>query len=170
MAKAPRKPSERFTRLAASVREERDRLARVVQETAGALKRLSSSRVPSTLELRGLGDVLHDFYTGAERIFAKIAPELNGGVPAGLSWHHELLGNMTLELPGIRPAVIRRETARALEEFLRFRHLFRNVYGFELEWPRLRALARRVPKAWRLLRADVKRFLSFLDATARAEE
>jgi hypothetical protein len=103
MTKAPHRPGERFARLAASVREERDRLARVVQEAAGALKRPSSSHVPSTLELRGLGDVLHDFYTGAERIFAKIAPELNSGVPAGLSWHHELLDNMTLELPGIRP-------------------------------------------------------------------
>ncbi len=170
MAKAPHKPGERFARLAASVREERTRLARVVQEAADALEQLSASRAPSTLELRGLGDILHDFYTGAERIFAKIAPELNGGVPAGLSWHHELLDNMTLELPGIRPAVIRRETARALDEFLRFRHLFRNVYGFELEWPRLRALARRVPKAWQLLKVDVEHFLSFLDATAQAKE
>jgi hypothetical protein len=170
MTKAPDKRGERFARLAASVREERDRLARVVQETAEALKQLSTSDSPSTLELRGLGDILHDFYTGAERIFSKIAPELNGGVPAGVAWHHELLDNMTLELPGIRPAVIGRETVRVLEEFLRFRHLFRNVYGFELEWPRLRALARRVPRAWRLLKADVERFLQFLDAAARAEE
>ena len=170
MTKAPRKPSERFVRLAASVREERNHLARVVQEAASALEQLSASRTPSTLELRGLGDILHDFYTGAERIFAKIAPELNGGVPAGLSWHRELLDNMAIELPGISPAVIRRETARTLDEFVRFRHLFRNVYGFELEWPRLRALARRVPKAWRLLNADIERFLSFLDAAARAEE
>jgi hypothetical protein len=116
-----------------------------------------------------LGDILHDFYTGAERIFMKIAPELNGGVPAGVSWHRELLDNMTLELPGIRPPILRRETAHALEEFLRFRHLFRNLYGFELEWSRLRALARRVPKAWRLFASDIERFLSFLDAAAQAD-
>ena len=63
-----------------------------------------------------------------------------------------------------------RETARLLGEFLRFRHLFRNVYGFELEWPRLRGLARRVPRTWRLLKTDIERFLKFLEATAQAEE
>jgi hypothetical protein len=89
--------------------------------------------------------------------------------PAGLSWHRELLDNMTLDLRGIRPAVIRPATARALDEFLRFRHLFRNLYGFELEWPRLRALARRVPKAWRLFNGDIERFLEFLDAAAQPE-
>ena len=166
MAKTPARPGERFVRVAASVRAERSQLARVVHEAVSALDQVSASAAPRTLELRGLGDILHDFYTGAERVFAKIAPELNGGVPAGLSWHRELLGNMTLVLPGIRPAVIRRETAHALEEFLRFRHLFRNVYGFELEWPRLRALARKVPRVWRLLNTDIERFLGFLDAAA----
>ena len=169
MTKAPRRPGDRLARLAAVVRDEGERLARVVEETASALAQLSKT-APSVLELRGLGDILHDFYTGTERLFLKIAPELNGGVPAGLAWHRELLDNMTLEIPGIRPAVIRRETARGLDEFLRFRHLFRNVYGFELEWPRLRVLARRVPRTWRLLKADIERFLRFLEAAARADE
>jgi hypothetical protein len=168
MARAPREPGQRFARLAAAVRDESERLARTVEEAREALAKLSS-RSPSSLELRGLGDILHDFYTGAERIFVKIAPELNGGVPAGVSWHRELLDNMALDLPGIRPALLRRETVRALEEFLRFRHLFRNVYGFELEWPRLRALARRVPAVWRLLEADLERFLRFLGAASAPE-
>jgi hypothetical protein len=168
MSRAPRDPGQRFARLAAAVRDESERLARTVEEARTALAKFSS-RSPSNLELRGIGDILHDFYTGAERIFMKIAPELNGGVPAGVSWHRELLDNMALDLPGIRPALLRRETVRALEEFLRFRHLFRNVYGFELEWPRLRALARRMPAAWRLLKTDIERFLRFLTAASGTE-
>jgi HepT-like protein len=77
-----------------------------------------------------------------------------------------LLSNMTLDLPAIRPPVLRVETAQALEEFLRFRHLFRNLYGFELEWPRLHRLLERLPEAWAAVDADLERFLAFLDAAA----
>ena len=104
----------------------------------------------------------------SERIFEKIAPELNGGIPAGPACHRELVESMTLDLPNIRPPVISPSTARALAEFLRFRHLFRNLYGFELEWPRLRALLARLPDAWRALESDLRTFLEFLDAAARS--
>jgi len=169
MTRVARRPEERFVRLAAEVRAEIDRLSLVVGEAEGALKRFAA-RSPSTLELRGIGDVLHDFYTGTERIFMKIAPELNGGVPAGLSWHRELLHSMTLALPGIRPPLLRLQTARGLEEYLRFRHVFRNLYGFELEWDRLRPLLRRVKRVWSPLRGDLSRFLRFLEAAASSKE
>jgi hypothetical protein len=70
---------------------------------------------------------------------------------------------MTLELPKIRPPVVTKDTPHLLGEFLRFRHLFRSVYGFELEWPRLQALLEKLPSAWTALRRDVGRFLAFLD-------
>lgn len=167
MTRGASRPPERFARLAAVLRVELSRLERVVREAAAALTRFAQAE-PAVLELRGIGDVVHDFYTGAERIFEKIAPELNGGVPAGASWHRELLQNMTVDLPGIRPPVITEETAHRLDEFLRFRHLFRAVYGFDLEWPRLRSLLERLPAAWQGFRRDVDGFLRFLDNAAAA--
>lgn len=83
---------------------------------------------------------MHDFYTEIERIFEKVAPELNGGVPAGPAWHRDLLDSMSLDLPGVRPPVLSGATAAALAEYLRFRHLYRNLYGFELDWARLAPL------------------------------
>jgi hypothetical protein len=71
---------------------------------------------------------------------------------------------MALELPGLRPAVLTCATVRQLEEFLRFRHLYRNVYGFELEWNRLRPLLTRAEPTWAALRADLVTFLTFVDA------
>ncbi|MBI3183705.1 MAG: hypothetical protein HYZ28_16325 [Myxococcales bacterium] len=126
-----------------------------------------ATQEPPLRELRGIGDIVHDFYTGAERIFEKIAPELNGGVPAGHAWHRELLENMTLDLPSVRPPVLGRATAAALEEFLRFRHRFRNLYGFELEWRKLKPLVEAMPGVWALVRSDLERFLAFLDAAAK---
>jgi len=141
------------------------RVASVVAEADLALADFAEA-TPSRRELRGIGDIVHDFYTGAERMFEKIAPELNGGIPAGPAWHRHLLESMMLDLTNIRPPVITPSTAQALAEFLRFRHLFRNLYGFELEWPRLRALLARLPATWRALESDLRTFLDFLDAAA----
>jgi hypothetical protein len=167
MTGEPKRPVERFVRLAASIRGDIAAVGRVVEEARAAAADFAE-REPPLRELRGIGDIVHDFYTGIERVFEKVAPELNGGVPAGAAWHRELLRNMTLDLPGVRPPVLAVGTARALEEFLRFRHLFRNVYGFELDWARLPALLPRVPVVWDATREDLDRFLSFLDAAGRA--
>jgi hypothetical protein len=159
-------PRARFARVAATIRVEMDALDAVVAEAELALASFSE-RTPSGLELRGVGAIVHDFYTGAERIFERIAPEINGGIPAGAAWHRELVDSMALDLPGIRPPVIGDATADRLAEFLRFRHLFRNLYGHELEWLRLRPLVTRLPGAWHELQSDLRRFLQFLDAGAR---
>jgi len=39
---------------------------------------------------------------------------------------------MTLSIPEVRPPVLSKETAKMLDEFRSFRHVFRNVYGFNL--------------------------------------
>lgn len=158
-------PRQRFVRLAAAVQRQRELLDRVVDEAKEALRDFDD-REPPLRELRGIGAILHDFYTWVEKIFERIAPELNGGLPAGPAWHRELLDNMTLELPRVRPPVLRVETARALHELLRFRHLFRNLYGFEIEWPRLRALLEKVPGTWRAVEEDLERFEAFLEEAA----
>ena len=54
--------------------------------------------------------------------------------------HKRLLNKMTLKIPGLRPAVISKELKEALDEYLRFRHVFRNVYGYLLEWKRMKGL------------------------------
>jgi HepT-like protein len=158
----------RFVRLAAMLRQQRESTLRVVAEAREALEDFAD-REPPLRELRGIGAILHDFYTGIEHLFERIAPELNGGVPAGPSWHRELLENMTLELPGVRPPLLRAETAHALDEFLRFRHLFRNLYGFELLWPKVRALLEQLSPTWEEVDADLDRFLAFLEAAAEED-
>jgi len=43
---------------------------------------------------------------------------MDGGLPGGPTWHHDLLTQMTLDADKIRPAVIRSHTAAALGEYL----------------------------------------------------
>jgi hypothetical protein len=49
---------------------------------------------------------LHGFYSGVERLFEKIAATIDGSVPDSANWHQELLKQMSIEVPGVRPAVL----------------------------------------------------------------
>lgn len=48
---------------------------------------------------------------------------------------------MTIPIKQIRPAVISEELAAGLDEYLSFRHVFSNIYGFELKGDRIDYLA-----------------------------
>jgi len=70
---------------------------------------------------------LQSYYTSVERILSAIAARIDGAVPEGERWRHELLDQATIELPGIRPAVISKSLREELREFLGFRHVVRNI-------------------------------------------
>jgi len=97
----------------------------------------------------------------------RIAPML-GGVPEGPAWHRQLLEDMALEIREVRPAVITAASRELLAPFLRFRHLFRNVYAFTLDTARVVALASKAQESWPTVRADVEVFLAFLDGVGAA--
>ena len=56
----------------------------------------------------------------------------------------QLLGRMTSAIESVRPAVLSSDLADALRPYLRFRHLFRNIYGTQLRWE----LCRDWPRRW----------------------
>ena len=64
--------------------------------------------------LRARGSILHDLYAGIERILVRIAHELNGGVPQAEQWHQQLIEDMRLDIPEVRPAVIDSALARTI--------------------------------------------------------
>jgi hypothetical protein len=90
---------------------------------------------------------LHGLYSGLERIFEKIASTIDGSVPSGVNWHQELLNQMAVEVPRIRPAVISVDLKKDdLEEYRGFRHVVRNVYTYRLDPEKLRPLVKNIDK------------------------
>jgi len=116
------------------------------------------SETSSRVEVRAAAGILHDFNTALERLFARIAAAVDGDMPHGAGWHQQLLERMATEIPGVRPAVIEETTRRELMVFLRFRHLFRNLYGFELQASRVAELAGEVATLWTQVRSEVEQF------------
>ena len=143
-------------RLAAEIASELASLTLLEEQSTGA------PQGDDTFSLRARGSILHDFYSGIERVFVRIAEELNGGVPQGEQWHRQLVKDMSLEIPQVRPAVIDEELARSLGDFRRFRHVFRNVYGFALEDQRMRPLEARLPAVLAAFRRQVGEFLAWI--------
>jgi len=108
------------------IADELQSLERVAAQLQQLLAQMPES--PTFVELRATGSILHDFYSGIERIFERIAVTLDGGLPEGERWHQLLLQQMEEETKG-RPAVIDSELSTRLLEYLKFRHRFRNIYG-----------------------------------------
>jgi hypothetical protein len=113
---------------------------------------------------------LHGFYSGAERIFEWIARQVDGTLPQGPAWHRELLDQMTLDVPGVRPSVLQKVTAKQLEEYLGFRHVVRNLYTWELDTTKVKRLIKRLPHTLQAVEKDLETFGRFLDAASRADE
>ena len=74
---------------------------------------------------------LVEVYSGIERIFERIASEVDMHTPRGNRWHNDLLEQMAKRQPE-RPPVIAQKTLLRLKELLDFRHKVNNIYGDEL--------------------------------------
>jgi len=150
----------RFAVLRADIGQELDHVRRLVVEAEEWLPQLAGW--PDAVRVRTAGSILHDFYCGVERIFRHIALGIDQDLPGGADWHVRLLQRMVTPIETVRPAVLDRELARQLDEYLRFRHLFRNVYGFDLEWERCHELLSDLPATFERLAQQLGLFDEFL--------
>ncbi len=107
---------------------------------------------------------LHSFYSGLERLFELIARHVDEIIPEGKHWHQKLLSQMATDLRPTRPSVISGESAKALDEYRRFRHLVRNVYTLNLVPERMERLTQELPRVWATVRREMLAFAEFLEA------
>lgn len=104
---------------------------------------------------------LHSLYTAFENIFRNIAAAFENHLDQE-SWHRDLLQRMRLDLTPVRPAIIDAEAFDKLDEMRRFRHVFRTMYGLNLDPLRLQVVLRRALELKLLYRVQIERFLQFL--------
>ena len=61
-----------------------------------------------------------------------------------------------------RPPVLSQKTEKALSEYLAFRQVLRNIYGFEIDSEKLSGLVQKVEKTYQEVKNDLNRSLHFL--------
>lgn len=122
------------------------------------------------LDWAALGYTLHVLYTSMENYFLRISKFFENDLPRE-AWHKELLERMELEIPGIRPALLDRNTALLLHELRGFRHVFRTLYDERLDTERMELLQKKVPKIWKHFAESHKEFIAEITKlAAEAEE
>jgi len=101
--------NKKFLTLNSHIREE-------LLEIQGSIQRAKKAwslalNEDDSLYLDSVALNLHDFYNGLERIFERIAENIDEIKPEGLNWHQEILRQMAMEIPKVRPAVISQDLA-----------------------------------------------------------
>jgi len=101
--------------------DELEEISQVIDRIKEGLQKLEQTDDPLYADSIALN--LHGFYNGLERVFEQIAKEIDGNLPRGEQWHHELLLQMGKEIQGIRPAILSEQTLNQLDEYRAFRHV-----------------------------------------------
>jgi len=155
-------------RLLAAVRADREALGRLRDRLDQALPSRPWPGGDPMLYLVAV--TLEHYFTGCETLLERIAREFEGPPTPSPRWHQELLETMALDIRGIRPAVLRGETASELRELLAFRHFMRHAYAVELRPARLAELAELLVSVHPKLGQDLDAFTQLLEATDDGSE
>lgn len=146
--------------LAARVRTDLRELSFLVERAKQGWEKAQSRNDDYYLD--GVALNLHGFYSGLEKIFEKIAATVDGSVPTAANWHQELLNQMSMEIPQVRPAVISEELRDMLEDYRGFRHVVRNVYTYHLNPEKMERLIAKIDSVLKKLTSEVSAFATFL--------
>ena len=133
-----------------------------LKELLGAYRQLidkASDTPPGKVEIAALASMLHSFYNGVENVFKRIALESDGAFPTGPSWHNDLLEGMARATAN-RRAAISQQLQERLWDYLAFRHVFRSVYSFLLQWDRMAPLVFDCEPILQMLETELDAFLS----------
>lgn len=155
-----------FLVLAGRIRQESSDLEVVISRAERASREAQKAGEDADLYVDAAALNLHDFYSGLERVFRQVAATVDRSVPSGAEWHRDLLQQMCIEIPGLRPAVLSPDTCATLEEFMRFRHVVRNVYAYQLDGERVQKLVRDAGRLLNQITTELEKFAALIEAAA----
>lgn len=161
---------EDYRVVSARIRQELQELEQVIFRADRAIAAAKRQSADQDLYIDSAALSLHDFYSGMERIFHYIASGIDVSVPAGHEWHRELLKQMSVEIPKLRPVILSQESVNMLSEYLAFRHVVRNVYAFQFDPVRVERLVNGLPSVISKVKANLESFVSFLEQIVNQTE
>ena len=154
-------------RLTQRINDELDKIDGTLERIHRGLEKIEEVPIDVTEFIENtIATDLADIYNGIERIFERIAREVDTLMPTGSRWHKNLLAQMAEKRPERRP-VISENTRRELEELLEFRHKVNNIYGRELKYEKTIPHAKSIDELFERVSEDMNRFT---DSLIRPEE
>ncbi|WP_448190192.1 ribonuclease toxin HepT-like protein [Azospirillum sp. sgz301742] len=148
----------------ADVRRDLDAARANVENAAARAETLRDAAMPSDARLDreyAVGLMLHNGYGAMESALERLIRAIDGDLPAGASFHAEIIRRAAYPVAGVRPAMIGAQTAARLQKLRSFRHALRHAYD-DFDYSRA---AENVPvavEAERAFRADIEAFTAAL--------
>lgn len=158
----------RLARLKGELRVDVDALTIRADELRGIIEAWDASRVIDRPNLVLAAVNIHGWYTALETGLERVARLLDQSVPAGASWHVDLLSQMQIEIPGVRPPALPTSLGGELNELRRFRHFFRNAYVVEFDPKKVRQHSEELLRAQPLVASALEALLRHVEATLKA--
>ena len=152
------------------ISDERRKIERTVQGIANALQDIEiiAANHKKYVE-RTIASDLAEVYSGIERIFERIAREIDMQMPRGSRWHNDLLEQMAEQRPE-RPPVISANTLLRLKEILDFRHKVNNIYRDELIYEKAEEHAKPIGDLFATVSKELDTLIAFLTETEGTHE
>lgn len=136
-----------------------------MEEIEKIYKKINERRqLKGTANLESLGYQLHNLYCAFEDLFRIVAAAFENQVTDKSRYHIELLKRMSIEVEGVRPALISKESCKLLDSLRAFRHFFRHAYSYELDERKLMLVVEDAVELKKYYPADVYKFFALLEA------
>jgi len=101
---------------------------------------LERASAQNPMEVESLAYQLHNLDCAYEDLMRIVADHFENRIAEGGRWPRELFLRMSVTIPGVRPALICRETLLLLDSLRAFRHFFRHAYTYELDSRKVRVV------------------------------
>ncbi len=152
------------------ISDERRKIERTVRGIANALQDIEiiAANHKKYIE-KTIASDLAEVYSGIERIFERIAREVDMQMPSGSRWHNDLLEQMAERRPE-RPPVISPNTLPRLKELLDFRHKVNNIYREELIYKKAEGHAKPIGDLFATVSKELDTLIAFLTETEGTHE
>ena len=121
-----------------------------IEKTLSSLPCKSLSEL-SKLELAGVATLIHNFYNGIENILKQVFQAKHLKIPAGASWHQNLL------LAATKENIISEQLADQFKEYLAFRHFFTHGYALDLNYLRIEPLIINIAKSFKDFKTEINK-------------
>ena len=158
----------RLSRLLAEMAIDEKALTARAEETRALLAKWRAESALGGAELMLVAANLHGYYTALETLCERVARQLDENVPTGPTWHTDLLSQMQIEVPGLRPQVISATVLDDLHELRKFRHFFRDAYVLEFDPALIRGHAERLERIHTTVASTLTSFCVHVDRVVKA--
>ena len=148
---------DRFMELKEDVLDEAKAIEEILQRLDKAKDNFDPQKEDEIITA-ALGTYLMNFYNGVENIIKRISKEYYGALPAGASWHKELL-ILSYEPPEGKVALFNQAMVERIVPYRNFRHRFVSGYGFQLKGPKMVYLINNIEGLWVDIKRELEEFL-----------